>query len=166
MGRRALLANQVLQIMRRHARHCWTLDELQEDLRRRGMTPDPSSVFRAVCGLAQAGEVVRVPIDHGRGHYEVAAGHHEHLICGTCGRVEPLACAIVDALAEQVRHSSGFAVSGHQLVLTGTCAGCAPAGPVAVPAGPVAAGPVAVLAGPVAAGPVVDPALADHASAR
>ena len=139
MGRRAVVASQVLDIMRRHARHCWTLDELQEDLRRRGMTPDPSSVFRAVSGLAQAGEIVRVPIDHGRGHYEVAAGHHEHMVCDTCGRVEPLGCAIVTSLDEQVWRSSGFAVSSHQLVLTGTCAGCAPAEPAAVPAGPPAA---------------------------
>ena len=141
MGRRSVIANQVLEIMRRHARHCWTLDELHDDLRRHGMTPDPSSVFRAVSRLAQAGEIVRVPIDHGRGLYEVAAGHHEHLVCDTCGRIEPLACAIVDVLDEQVRRSSGFAVSGHQLVLTGTCADCAPARPV--PARAPAATPAA-----------------------
>ena len=142
MGRRALIANQILEIMGRHARHCWTLDELQEDLRRGGMTPDPSSVFRAVSGLAHAGEIMRVPIDHGRGHYEVAAEHHEHLVCDTCGRIEPLGCSIVDSLAEQARRSSGFAVSGHQLLLTGTCASC-------VSAGPGAAGPAA---GPAPAG--------------
>jgi Fur family ferric uptake transcriptional regulator len=140
MGRHAVIADQVLDIMRRHARHCWTLDELQEDLRSRGMTPDPSSVFRAVSGLAQAGEIVRVPIAHGRGHYEVATGHHEHLVCDTCGRVEPLACAVVESLDEQVRRSSGFSVAGHQLVLTGTCAGCTPETPVTVAARPTTTG--------------------------
>ena len=124
MGRRAVVANQVLEIMRRHARHCWTLDELQEDLGRRGLAPNPSSVFRAVSGLEHAGEIVRVPIDDGRGHYEVAAGHHEHLVCDTCGRIEPLACSIVASLVDQVRRTSGFVMSDHQLVITGTCATC------------------------------------------
>lgn len=72
---------------------------------------DHSSVLRAVTGLAPADETVRVSTDDGWGHYGVAAGRHEHL-----------ACSIVEFLAEPVRHSSGFAVSSHQLVLTGTCA--------------------------------------------
>ena len=111
--------------MRRPARHCWTLDELQVDLARRGLAPNPSSVFRAVCGLERAGTVVRVLLGDGRGHYEVASEHHDHLVCDTCGRVEPLACSIIADLASHVRAWSGFLISGHQLVLSGTCGSCA-----------------------------------------
>lgn len=125
MARRSLIAEQVLEIMRRPVRHCWTLDELQDDLARRGLAPNPSSVFRAVCGLERSGTVVRVPVGDGRGHYEVASEHHDHLVCSTCGRMEPLACSIVADLASRVRVWSGFLVSGHQLVLSGTCGTCA-----------------------------------------
>ena len=111
--------------MRRPARHCWTLDELHDDLGRRGLAPNASSVFRAVCGLERAGTVVRVALGDGRGRYELASEHHDHLVCGTCGRVEPLACSIVADLASRVRAWSGFLVSGHQLVLSGTCGTCA-----------------------------------------
>ena len=93
-------------------------------------------MFRAVSGLAQAGEIARVPIGDGRGHYEVAAGHHERLVCDTCGRVEALPCALVDSLGEQVRRSSGFVVSGHQVVLTGTCASCVSVAQAADPGRP------------------------------
>ena len=125
MGRRSLIAEQVLAILRRPARHCWTLDELQVDLERRGLVPNPSSVFRAVCGLEREGAIVRVPLGDGRGHYEMATEHHDHLVCEACGRVEPLACSILEDLASRVRAWSGFLISGHQLVLSGTCGTCA-----------------------------------------
>ena len=76
----------------------------------------------AVTGLAPADEIVRVPSDEGWGQYGVAAGRHEHLVCDTCGRIEPRVCSIVDFLAEPARRSSGFAASSHQIGLTGTCA--------------------------------------------
>ena len=125
MARSSLIAEQVLAIMRRPVRHCWTLDELQDDLVRGGRVPNPSSVFRAVCRLERAGTVVRVPLGDGRGHYEVASEHHDHLVCGTCRRVEPLACSIVADLPSRVRAWSGFLISGHQFVLSGTCGTCA-----------------------------------------
>lgn len=137
VARSSLIAGQVLEIMRRPARHCWTLDELQQELARRGTAPNPSTVFRAVCGLEQAGSLVRVPLGDGRGHYEMAAEHHDHLVCDACGQVEPLACSIVEDLASRVRARSGFVISGHQLVLSGTCRACARA----AGAGPAGAGP-------------------------
>ncbi|MGC8462546.1 MAG: Fur family transcriptional regulator [Acidimicrobiales bacterium] len=125
MPRSSAIAGEVLAIMRRRARHCWTLDDLQDDLAFRGLTPNPSSVFRAVSGLEREGVVVRVPLGDGRGHYELTAEHHDHLVCDACGRIEPLACSIVDQLASDVRTWSGFRMSDHQLVLTGTCGSCA-----------------------------------------
>lgn len=125
MARSSLIASEVLEIMRRPDAHCWTLDELLQALSRRGVTPNPSSVFRAVSGLEQAGALVRVPLGDGRSHYELAAKHHDHLVCDACGRVEPLACFIVEGLASRARTRSGFVISGHQLVLSGTCRACA-----------------------------------------
>lgn len=124
VGRRSIISEQVLDLMREDGRHCWTLDDLQDGLTGRGLAPDPSSVFRAVTRLEDAGQVVRVPIDARRGHFEVAGEHHEHLVCESCGAVEPIACSVVISLAAEVRASSGFVVTGHQVVLSGTCARC------------------------------------------
>lgn len=124
MGRRGVIAGQVLALMRDEDRHCWSLDELKDGLAGRGLDPDPSSVFRAVSRLEEAGQVVRVPLDDRRGHYEVAGDHHEHLHCEVCGGIEPIDCSVVASLVDQVRASSGFVVTGHQVVLSGTCARC------------------------------------------
>ena len=135
MGRRGVIAEQVLDLMRAGGRHCWSLDDLKDALVRRGLEPDPSSVFRAVVRLEDAGQVVRVPIDDRRGHYEVAGEHHEHLICEACGGIEPIDCSVVASLVEKVRATSGFAVTGHQVVLSGTCERCLDASPRASAAG-------------------------------
>lgn len=125
MARRSVISEQILEVMSAGGRHCWTLDDLQGDLVGRGLEPDPSSVFRAVTRLEDAGRVVRVPVDDRRGRFEVAGDHHEHLVCEACGTIEPIACSIVASLADQVRAASGFIVSGHQVVLSGTCGRCA-----------------------------------------
>jgi Fur family ferric uptake transcriptional regulator len=124
MARRGVIAQQVLDLMEADGRHCWSLDELREGLLCRGLEPDPSSIFRAVVRLEEAGWVVRVPIDDRRGRYEVAGDHHEHLVCESCGVIEPIACSVVASLVETVRASSGFAVTGHHVVLSGTCTRC------------------------------------------
>lgn len=124
MGRRGAVFAQVLELMRSEDRHCWTLEDVQAGLASRGLDPDPSSVFRAVTRLQDAGRVVRVPIDDRRSHYEIAGGHHDHLVCERCSQVEPLACSVLRALSDDVRRRSGFVVSDHRLVLTGTCRNC------------------------------------------
>lgn len=124
MGRRGVVSEQLLELMRDGGQHCWTLDDLQDGLAGRGLLPDPSSVFRAVSRLEETGRLVRVPIDDRRGHFEVAGEHHEHLVCEACGAIEPIACSVLTSLGDQVGASSGFLVTGHQIVLSGTCARC------------------------------------------
>lgn len=124
MARRSVISERLLELMGDSGRHCWTIDDLKDDLTRRGHSSDLSSVFRAVTRLETEGQVVRVPIDDRRSHYEIARDHHEHLVCESCGRIEPVACSAVESLVEEVRATSGFAVTGHSVILTGTCARC------------------------------------------
>src|SRR5439155_6595264 len=56
---------------------------------RRGLAQ--SSVYRNVGGLEQAGVLRRIVTDEEHGRYELAedlTGHHHHLVCVNCGRVE------------------------------------------------------------------------------
>lgn len=133
MGRRGVISEQMLDLMRDSGRHCWTIDDLKEGLVRRGQASDLSSVFRAVTRLENAGRVTRVPIDDRRSHYEVAGDHHEHMVCEACGAIEPVACSVVESLVDHVRATSGFAVTGHRVVLSGTCARCLHRSPLEPP---------------------------------
>ena len=92
-----------------------------------------SSVYRNLAILESVGVVQKVVSTDDRARYELSEdlmGHHHHLICVSCGRVDDF---VVPANAERKLESilasaidtSGFRPSGHRLDLVGTCVDCA-----------------------------------------
>lgn len=96
-----------------------------------------SSVYRNLAVLEEAGVVHRMMTHDDFARYELAedlTGHHHHLVCSRCGRVEdlPASAALersVAAAAEEAARVAGFRAQHHRLDLLGTCARCAAAGP-------------------------------------
>lgn len=91
-----------------------------------------SSAYRNVTALVEAGVVRRLPTADDHWRVELAediSGHHHHLVCASCGRVEdvPPSATLERALGETARlvaDRSGFVVNEHRLDLVGTCAAC------------------------------------------
>lgn len=98
---------------------------------RRGMKQ--SSVYRNLAVLEQAGIVRRVLTDEDYGRYELTedlTGHHHHLICSSCGRVEDVTVpsaleGTLDRTLDRLARGAGFADVDHRLDLIGTCGDCA-----------------------------------------
>jgi Fe2+ or Zn2+ uptake regulation protein len=92
-----------------------------------------SSVYRNLADLEQAGVVRRVATDEEHGRYELAEdliGHHHHLICSSCGRVEDVTIpsdleTTIDRALERLATRAGFARVRHRLDLIGSCRACA-----------------------------------------
>jgi Fe2+ or Zn2+ uptake regulation protein len=92
-----------------------------------------SSVYRNLAVLEQTGIVQKVVSSDDRARYELAEdlmGHHHHLICVRCGRVDdfvvsPRAERSVEAVLERAIGETGFRPAGHRLDVVGTCAECA-----------------------------------------
>jgi Fur family ferric uptake transcriptional regulator len=84
-----------------------------------------ATVFRTIRLLTELGVVCRVLLEDGSKHYMVSKrGHHHHLVCTACGRVQDLdQCAITDIVRE-LSDSTGYEVEGHWLELYGRCAEC------------------------------------------
>jgi Fe2+ or Zn2+ uptake regulation protein len=91
-----------------------------------------SSVYRNLVVLEQARVVHRLVTHTDFARYELAedlTGHHHHLVCSACGRVEDLpATAAVEhsvaiAIDEAARHA-GFRTEHHRLDLVGLCSDC------------------------------------------
>jgi Fur family ferric uptake transcriptional regulator len=93
-----------------------------------------SSIYRNLVVLEQAGAVTRYP-GAGGGHarYELSealVGHHHHLVCSRCGRIEddpvpPEVDAGLESLLGAVAARTGFTVTDHRLELRGLCERCA-----------------------------------------
>jgi Fur family transcriptional regulator, ferric uptake regulator len=92
-----------------------------------------SSIYRNLVVLEQAGAVTRYP-GAGGGHarYELSealVGHHHHLVCSSCGRIEddpvpPEVDAGLASLLDAVAERTGFTVTDHRLEVRGLCRHC------------------------------------------
>jgi Fe2+ or Zn2+ uptake regulation protein len=91
-----------------------------------------SSAYRNLHVLEQVGVVHRIVTSGEHARFELAedlVGHHHHLICTECGRVDDftvpakLERTLESALAKAV-FGTGFQSTSHRLDLIGTCEGC------------------------------------------
>lgn len=91
-----------------------------------------SSVYRNLVVLEEAGIVHRVVGTDEFARWELAedlAGHHHHLICSSCGRVEDVPASAglersVAAAAAAITRSTGFRTQRHRVDLVGLCQDC------------------------------------------
>ena len=92
-----------------------------------------SSVYRNLVVLEEAGIVHRVVGADDFARWELAedlTGHHHHLICASCGRVEDVPASAglersVAAAAAAITRTTGFHTQRHRVDLVGVCKRCA-----------------------------------------
>lgn len=92
-----------------------------------------SSLYRNLVVLEEVGVAHRVVTSDDRARFELAEdliGHHHHLICESCGRVDDFTVSpqMERSLQEALRRATegtGFRASTHRLDLIGSCATCA-----------------------------------------
>jgi Fur family transcriptional regulator, ferric uptake regulator len=94
-----------------------------------------SSAYRNVTILIEAGVVRRVSGTDDHARFELAeelSGHHHHLVCAGCGKVEdiPPSQRLERALGDTARElaaQQGYRVTEHRVDLLGFCPECVPA---------------------------------------
>ncbi|MHB8533440.1 MAG: Fur family transcriptional regulator [Solirubrobacteraceae bacterium] len=102
--------------------------EVMELLARRDRAVSRASVYRVLEELEQLALVQRVEVGAGIVRYEATGagvGHHHHLVCERCGRLEPFTD---DGLERAIVRLSGrlaLEVADHEILLRGSCGPCA-----------------------------------------
>jgi Fe2+ or Zn2+ uptake regulation protein len=102
----------------------WSLDELLAQVRSMIGAGDYSTVFRAAALLEGQGVIQRVELGDGLSRYEARGEHHEHVRCDSCGRVAEVPGCVVDEAEKEIEASTGYRLSGHNLVFSGLCPEC------------------------------------------
>jgi Fe2+ or Zn2+ uptake regulation protein len=128
MARPSHVRTAIAELVSTSSRHDWTIADVLEELERRGLEADFSSVFRGLSRLADEGTVQRVELGDGKARFEAAGAHHEHVRCERCGAVGEVAGCLVNQVVPAVEKQTGFAVTGHRLLFSGLCGACAPGG--------------------------------------
>ncbi len=96
-----------------------------EDVLREAGGVGRATVFRTMKLLQDLNVVCRVLMEDGSLHYRLSTrGHHHHLVCRTCGRVEDFSTCDVASLVDELARSTDYQIEGHWLEVYGKCASC------------------------------------------
>jgi Fur family ferric uptake transcriptional regulator len=127
--RRGGARDAVLDVLGRRECAVSALD-VQEELRRSDRAIGIASIYRAFEQLSELRLVSRVEVGDGTTRFEARrpdGHHHHHVICDTCGKVEPFADTALERAIARVSERVSFRVDEHEIVLHGSCRACAPA---------------------------------------
>ncbi len=96
-----------------------------EDVLQRARGVGRATVFRTMKLLQDLNVVCRVLMEDGSLHYRLSTrGHHHHLVCRSCGRVEDFSTCDVSGLVHELAQSTSYEIEGHWLEVYGRCASC------------------------------------------
>ena len=106
-----------------------TADDILVHARTRYPSMTPSTVYRTLDALVEAGIARRTDLGAERLHFEVARAHrHHHVVCQACGAVEHLHDRSLESLAAAIAAETGFELSPDQeIAVPGLCPACRPA---------------------------------------
>ena len=84
-----------------------------------------ATVYRNLQRLADSGDADTLRRDNGEVAFLICeSGHHHHLTCRVCGRVEQVRDCRLDDWASEVAAGHGFSDVEHRAELVGVCLAC------------------------------------------
>jgi Fur family transcriptional regulator, ferric uptake regulator len=104
-----------------------TAREVSELLRRRNSPVGLASIYRAFELLERLGLVKRFDVGEGVARFEPAhpsGEHHHHVVCESCGTVEPFEDRGLERAIDRLSEKVGFDVAAHDVTLRGRCPAC------------------------------------------
>ncbi|MBY0437471.1 MAG: ferric iron uptake transcriptional regulator [Burkholderiales bacterium] len=99
-----------------------TAEEVYRQLAKDGVDVGLATIYRVLTQFEQAGLLERHHFEGGRAVFELRqGGHHDHLVCLQCGRVEEFYDPQIERRQEKVAAERGFAIIDHSLYLYAEC---------------------------------------------
>jgi Fur family transcriptional regulator, ferric uptake regulator len=104
--------------------------QIQHELGERNREVSRASVYRVMEELEAIGLIQRVEVGQGLIRYEPArhgSGHHHHLVCDRCGRLEPFTDEGLERAIRRASERLPIEASEHEVVIRGACHACSAA---------------------------------------
>ena len=97
-------------------------DDIYRQLMQEGVDIGLATVYRVLTQFEQAGLLKRHHFESGKAVFELnQGGHHDHLVCLQCGKVEEFYDAEIEKRQERVARERGFTIHEHSLYLYADC---------------------------------------------
>ncbi|HZO03686.1 MAG TPA: ferric iron uptake transcriptional regulator [Burkholderiales bacterium] len=112
----------VLELFERSSVRHLSAEDVYKLLSKEGTETGLATVYRVLTQFEQAGLLIRHHFESGKAVFELnQGGHHDHLVCLQCGRVEEFYDADIEKRQNEVARQRGFALHGHSLALYADC---------------------------------------------
>ena len=99
-----------------------TAEDVYRQLLAEGLDVGLATVYRVLTQFEQAGLLVRHHFETGKAVFELnQGGHHDHLVCLQCGRVEEFFDGEIEKRQTKIARERGFEIHEHALYLYAEC---------------------------------------------
>ncbi len=99
-----------------------TAEDVYKQLLADGLDVGLATVYRVLTQFEQAGLLIRHHFESGKSVFELnQGGHHDHLVCLQCGRVEEFFDPEIEKRQLRIARDRGFEISEHALYLYAEC---------------------------------------------
>lgn len=115
----------VLEILVSTARP-FSASELIARLAQKKLYPNKTTVYRELDSLTAGGFIKEVQLGFARRMYEItSAGHHHHLVCRKCERIEDVSIENdMEMYEKKIAEKTSFKIFDHSLEFFGLCGKC------------------------------------------
>jgi Fur family transcriptional regulator, ferric uptake regulator len=112
----------ILELFEKSAVHHLSAEDVYKILLKEGTDTGLATVYRVLTQFEQAGLLVRHHFETDKAVYELnRGGHHDHLVCLQCGRVEEFFDEGIEKRQMAVAKERGFAIHEHSLHIYAEC---------------------------------------------
>jgi Fur family ferric uptake transcriptional regulator len=102
----------------------YDIQELHEYFREKGKVINPSTIFRTMKLLLQAGIAAERQFANGNTKYELNVAHHDHIICLSCKRIVEFDSPKLESVQAHIIKELGFEMAYHRHEIYGYCSEC------------------------------------------
>ena len=112
----------ILEVLEDSAGRHMSAEDVFKALLERGQEIGLATVYRVLTQFEGAGLVVRHHFEGGQSVFELnRGGHHDHIVCVQCGRVEEFCDDVIEKRQREVAEARGFTINHHSLIIYGDC---------------------------------------------
>lgn len=112
----------ILEVFQRSDRRHLTAEDVYRVLVGERQDIGLATVYRVLTQFEQAGLLTRSHFEAGKAVFELQeGGHHDHLVCVTCGHVEEFCDLQIEERQKRIATDRGFELQDHALSLYALC---------------------------------------------
>ncbi len=112
----------ILEILEQCGERHMGAEDLYKQLLEQGEEIGLATIYRVLTQFEAAELVIRRNFEGGTSVFELnRGGHHDHILCVSCGRVEEFYDEIIEIRQHEIAEEKGYKIEDHSLIIYGRC---------------------------------------------